>query len=127
MQVLDTEDLTDIVNAPSMPLYILDLLSTMVRKYTADCPPSAVRGMHFALDSVYQPYLDCEMVRESPCAFAYVAHLRLLLIIYLVTLPLALVEQLGFQTIPVFWVIVYCLMSLEMVSYPHTHSAVDEC
>lgn len=88
-EVLDKEDLDDIVNSPSMPLYVIDCLASMVRLYGADCPPGTLRALSAAIDSLYQPYADCELVRHSPCAFTYVVHLRFLLMTYLVTVRIS--------------------------------------
>lgn len=116
-KVLEADDYRDLISARSMPLFILDSLSTMVHEYCEEsCSTAVVRGLTAALDAMFQPYCDCDMITQSPCAWSYIVHLRLLLIMYLVTLPLALVESMGFSTIPVFWVITYALMSLEMLA-----------
>lgn len=115
--LLDSDDYNDLVASRSMPLFLLDSLSSMVHKYCDEpCSTAVTRGLTVALDGMFQPFSDCDMVTQSPCAFAYVVHLRLLLVTYLVSLPLALVESMGFSTIPVFWVITYALMSLEMLA-----------
>eukprot|EP00171_Calliarthron_tuberculosum_P017309 IDg17309t1 len=115
--------------ARSMPLFVLESLSTMVRTYCESCDSGTVRQMHTSLDELVAPYGECERIRHNPFAFAYVAHLRLLIVMYIVTLPLALVEQMGFSTIPVFWTICYSLMSLEMlaveVENPFGHGRSD--
>ena len=115
--VLDERDLNDLVEATSMPLFVIDSLTSMVQEYCDEvCTRHALKSMYNSLEALYAPYGECERIRNNPCAFAYVAHLRLLLVSYLVTLPLAMVEQMGYSTIPVFWVICYGLMSLEMLA-----------
>ncbi len=100
-----------------MPLYLIENIVVMVRKYCDNkCPAFALKRMYISIEGLYAAYGTMEKIKQSPCAFAYVAHLRFLLITYLTTLPLALVEQMGFSTIPVFWVICYALMSLEMMA-----------
>lgn len=118
--MLAAHDFQQVLGAENMPLYILESLTLMVTEYCEHSSPQALRGMLTALSQLYEPYGECERIRENPCPFAYVAHLRLLLVTYLVTLPLAIVEQMGFSTIPVFWVICYSLMSLEMLAVDGT-------
>lgn len=128
--LMSDADIQSMLRARSMPLFVLESLTTMVRKYCQDtCDPNAVRKMYASLAELVEPYGECERIRYNPFAFAYIAHLRLLLVTYIVTLPLALVEQMGFSTIPVFWVICYSLMSLEMlaveVENPFGHGRSD--
>lgn len=101
-----------------MPLYVLESLSSMVLLYCSgeDVPNTSQKTMIKAIVALHKPYSECERIQNNPCAFAYVAHLRLLLVTYLTTLPLALVEAMGFSTIPVCCVITYALMSLEMLA-----------
>lgn len=107
----------DLLASSSMPLFLIEGLVVMVREY---CEKTfsvfSLRRIYTNLEELYSAYNDMEKIKTSPCAFAYVAHLRFLLIAYLISLPLALVEQMGYSTIPVFWVICYSLMSLEMMA-----------
>lgn len=119
--LLSFDDLEDLKKAPTQPLFILESLVVMVHKYVEPgVSPMAARTMFSSLEALYEPYGECERIRNSPCAFSYIAHLRLLLVVYLVTLPLAMVEQMGWSTIPVAWVICYFLMSLEMIAVEGT-------
>lgn len=99
-----------------MPLYILESLSQMIEVYGEDISDKVKNKFHNIVLTLYKPYSECERINVNPMSFSYVAHVRLLLVTYLTTLPLALVEQMGFSTIPVFWVITYALMSLEMLA-----------
>lgn len=128
--MLSRSDLAAMISAPSMPLYVLESLTIMVRLYCEKgCEAHVVRKMYGTLEQLYEPYGECERIKQNRFAFAYVAHLRLLLVTYLVTLPLALVEQMGYSTIAVVWVICYSLMSLEMlaveVENPFGHGRSD--
>lgn len=91
-----------------MPGFILESLTVMVRIYCKDMAATTVfKRMNNCLELLYPSFGEWERIKTSPCAFAYVAHLRFLLVAYLITLPLALVEQMGFVTIPVYLVICY--------------------
>lgn len=127
--VLSSADITLITSARSMPAFVLEALSQMTESYGKDAPATTRKLLHDSILALYRPYYETERVASNPMGFAYVAHLRLLLMTYLTTLPLALVEQMGFSTIPVFWVITYALMSLEMlaveVENPFGHQGSD--
>lgn len=114
--IISEEDLDLIRKAPSMPLFVLDSLGQMVKEYYQNVPSHIGSNLSRSISALYRPYCETERIAENPMGFAYVAHMRLLLVIYLTTLPLALVEQMGYTTIPVFWVIAYSLMSLEMLA-----------
>lgn len=116
--VLSDKDLADLCAASSMPLFIIESLIVMVRKYCeGKCSTLTARRLYNNLEEMYPSYGECERIKQSPCAFAYVAHLRFLLVAYLVTLPLALVEQMGFSTIPVYWVICFRYVQVHWIVY----------
>lgn len=114
--IISDEDVQRVRDAPSMPSYILESLGQMIELYGADVSEKIKNSFHKTLIALYKPYSECERINVNPMSYSYVAHVRLLLVTYLSTLPLALVEQMGFSTIPVFWVIAYALMSLEMLA-----------
>ena len=72
-----------------------------------------------SLDQNLQLLIDycgaCERIRATPAPYGYVVHLRRALIIYCLTLPLALVERFGWTTIPVTLVISYILFGIEEI------------
>lgn len=104
-----------------MPLFVIENLVVMVREYCeGKASTFTIKRCYISLEQLYGAYGEMEKIKQSPCAFAYVAHLRFLLITYLITLPLALVEQMGYSTILVYWVICYGLMSLEMMAVEGT-------
>ncbi|MBM3464094.1 MAG: hypothetical protein FJX76_18515 [Armatimonadetes bacterium] len=57
----------------------------------------------------------CERIRKTPIPFAYMVHLRRALIIYLFTLPFALVEPFGWGTIPASAIISFILFGIEEI------------
>jgi len=92
---------------------LTELIATEI-KPNVDLPTSS--ALYGAVQGLLVPYGDCERIKQSPIVLSYVAHMRALLVAYLVTLPLALVENLGWETIPVIWVVCLALMSLEMLA-----------
>jgi len=57
----------------------------------------------------------CERIRSTPAPYAYVVHLRRALIVYCLTLPLALVERFGWEVIVVTLLISYILFGIEEI------------
>ena len=71
------------------------------------------------LDQNVQLLIDycgaCERIRSTPLPFAYAVHLRRALIVYCFTLPLALVQKYGWETVPVTLMIAYVLFGIEEI------------
>ena len=57
----------------------------------------------------------CERIRSTPAPFGYVVHLRRALIIYCLTIPLALVQRYDWETIVVTLIISYILFGIEEI------------
>ena len=72
-----------------------------------------------ALDGHVKALIDhcggCERIRKTPLPFAYVVHLRRALVLYCFSLPLALVDALGWETVPVVFGISYVLFGIEEI------------
>lgn len=72
-----------------------------------------------SLDQNVQLLVDycgaCERIRSTPAPYGYVVHLRRALIIYCLTLPLALVHRFGWETVIVTLVISYILFGIEEI------------
>lgn len=72
-----------------------------------------------SLDLNIQQLMDycgaCERIRSTPAPYGYVVHLRRALIIYCLTLPLALVQKFGWESIIVTLVISYVLFGIEEI------------
>jgi putative membrane protein len=71
------------------------------------------------IDANVQQLIDylggCERIKKTPLPFAYVIHLRRALILYLFTLPFALVEQFGWATVAFTLIISYILFGIEEI------------
>ena len=57
----------------------------------------------------------CERIHNTPLPFAYMVHLRRTLIIFLATMPLAIVKDLGWATIPATLLISYVMLGVEEI------------
>lgn len=115
--VLSSRDIAQLQTSPTLPLAVLETLTRLItEKVEPNVEKPVSNGLHGALGSLVSAYGECERIKQSPAILSYVAHLRILLVTYLVTLPLALVEVLGWSTVPLTWVLTYMLMSLEMLA-----------
>ncbi|MFN3197301.1 MAG: bestrophin family protein [Bradymonadia bacterium] len=70
-----------------------------------------------ALESYIGEMLDhqgaCERILKTPVPFAYVAHIRQLLSLYLATLPFVLVHRMDWLTVPAVFLISFGLLGIE--------------
>ena len=96
----------------------------VARKLTALLYEAREKGMIDPLqlqsmDQNVQQLVDfcgaCERIRNTPAPFGYVVHLRRALIIYCLTLPLALIQRFGWETIPVTLIISYVMFGIEEI------------
>ena len=55
----------------------------------------------------------CERILKTPIPFAYAVHIRQMLAIYVVTLPFALVGEMGWATIPTVAVVAFGMIGIE--------------
>ncbi len=70
-------------------------------------------------DAVISRLIDalgaCERIHNTPLPFAYMVHLRRALIIFLATMPLAIVKDFGWATIPATLLISYVMLGVEEI------------
>lgn len=57
----------------------------------------------------------CDRIHRTPLPFAYVVHLRRALVIYCLTLPLAILKDFGTVTIPVAVLVSFILLGIEEI------------
>lgn len=72
-----------------------------------------------ALDQNLQRLVDyvgaCERIHGTPLPFAYMVHLRRVILLYCYSLPLALVKDFGWWTIPGTLFVAYALLGIEEI------------
>lgn len=70
-----------------------------------------------SLESMVRSLLDsqggCERILKTPIPFAYAVHIRQMLTVYLVTLPFALVGEMGWAAIPTVAVVAFGMLGIE--------------
>lgn len=114
--VLSDADLVAVQNSPTLPVYIIEELTKLVTEINPVTGNPTANSLHASIGALMGPYVECEKIKQNPCMLSYVAHMRAFLVGYLVTLPLTLVETMGWVTMPVLVIITWALLSLEMLS-----------
>lgn len=114
---LPASEVLEVEQAQHVPLAVS-------RKMTEQIDTALRRGLisdvqQAMLDGSLQRLIDamgaCERIHNTPLPFAYMVHLRRALIVYLVTLPLALVADFGWATVPAVLLIAYILLGVEEI------------
>lgn len=71
----------------------------------------------------------CERIRKTPIPFSYSLYVKRVIIIYLLTMPLSLINSLGYWTVPMVMFSCYVLAGLELlgeeIEDPFGHDAND--
>lgn len=74
---------------------------------------------HLELDRYIRSLVEClggcERIHRTPLPFAYMVHLRRVLVLYCFTLPFALVDTMGWLTIPATLLVSYVLFGIEEI------------
>ncbi|GMH38011.1 hypothetical protein BSKO_05895 [Bryopsis sp. KO-2023] len=110
-------DISNILNAEHMPLYVLMRITTILRI----CVKRNLLS-DFQLTMLdenlasFQSYIaGVERIMKTPMPFAYVAHLRSFMVLWLAALPFALIHDLRWVVIPICIVIGFAIMGIEAI------------
>lgn len=114
---LPAAEVAEVLKSGHVPLAIARRLTELI---TAARDRRLIDGHQLqALDQNVQLLIDycgaCERIRSTPLPFAYAVHLRRALIVYCFSLPLALVQKYGWETVPVTLMISYVLFGIEEI------------
>ena len=58
----------------------------------------------------------CERIKNTPIPFGYAIHLKRILLIYLLSLPFAFIESIGWWSIPVAMIVFYTMIGIELIA-----------
>lgn len=114
---LPAEQTRAMLAAPHVPLAVAAHISGLLVR-------ARERGLvgelsQLAMDQNVQLMVDyfgaCERIKNTPLPFAYVVHLRRALILYSVSLPLALVKDFGWGTVPATFCVAYTFFGIEEI------------
>ena len=57
----------------------------------------------------------CERIKKSPLPFAYTIHLKIFILVFILTLPLGMIESFGWTTVPAIVLVFYAMAGLELI------------
>lgn len=116
-QSLPDEEVQAVEQSGHVPLAVARKLTRLMHDAHRDGLIDAIQLR--SLDLNVQALIDycgaCERIRSTPAPYSYVVHLRRALIVFCMTLPLALVSKFGWETVPATLVIAYVLFGIEEI------------
>jgi putative membrane protein len=116
-QSLPADEVQTVEQSGHVPLAVARKLTRLMYDAHRDGLIDAIQLR--SLDLNVQALIDycgaCERIRSTPAPYSYIVHLRRALIVYCMTLPLALVQKYGWEAIPATLVIAYVLFGIEEI------------
>jgi len=58
----------------------------------------------------------CERIKNTPIPFGYAIHLKRILLVYLLSLPFAFIDAIGWWSVPVSMTIFYTMVGIELIA-----------
>lgn len=112
---LDPHDACALGRSTHVPAALLLRMSSHIRARVeaGQLRPGLANALEGHLAALTEHEAACERIASSPMPTAYVTQIRQLLAVYLATLPLALVGQLGWLAVPATLVIAFGLVGIE--------------
>ena len=115
---MDDKAMQDLKQSNHAPNFILSLLYQRVAQLYQD---KAISGDQLLIvDKELKEFTDiygaCERIKNTPIPYSYTMFIKKFIFIYVITLPFAFVTTSGYLTIPVVIVIMYVLLSVELIA-----------
>ena len=86
------------------------------QQYDRDCINAyQLAAMYKLLDTMVDVLGACERILKTPIPVAYSVHLKQLLLIYCLTLPIQVVDELGWATAPIVALVSFTLLGIEEI------------
>lgn len=114
---LPEADVAEVLDEPHLPLAIAGRISALL----ADaCRRGLITDRVLQMiDQNVQLLVDyfgsCERIHRTPLPFAYVVHVRRVLLLYVFVLPLAIVDEFAWMTVPATLVVGYVFYGIEEI------------
>ena len=114
---VNPSDVARIESAQHVPLAVARILTTraLMARERGLIDSMQLRALDHNIELLVDYCGACERIHSTPMPFAYAVHLRRVLIVYCLTLPLALVKDFGWATIPATLLISYALYGVEEI------------
>ncbi|PFL60518.1 hypothetical protein COJ27_21535 [Bacillus cereus] len=100
-----------------LPISIVFMLKTILSKglKTGQIHPNAIINMEADLNTLLTAVGGCDRIKTTPIPFAYFAHIKTLLLIFCGTLPIGLVDSLGWFTVLATTFISFAFIGIEAI------------
>lgn len=114
---LPASQVAEVLAESHVPMAVATRISrVIVAKQTGGTfPERAIMAIESNIRSLMDNIGVCERVQDTPMPFAYVVHLRRALMLFLVTLPFALVNPFGWATVIYTVLIGYVLLGIDEI------------
>ena len=115
---MDPKTLAELRRSGHPPNFIVSL---MYKRITQMYHDKIITGDQlFIVDKEVKEFTDiygaCERIKNTPIPYSYTMFIKKFIFIYVITLPFAFVTTSGYLTIPVVIVIMYVLLSVELIA-----------
>lgn len=110
-------DVHAVETSKHVPLAVTNLITSrlLVARQRGLIDGFQMKSMDYNIGLLIDYCGACERIRSTPLPFAYTVHLRRVLIVYCFTLPLALIKDFGWVTVPATLLISYILFGIEEI------------
>lgn len=115
---LPAHQVAEVLSENHIPMGVAIRLSRLVAEKRQDggtFPERAVILVDSYVRSLMENVGVCERIQDTPMPFAYVVHLRRALMLFLLTLPFALVDPFGWATVIYTVLISYVLLGIDEI------------
>ena len=115
---MDDKTLIDLKKSNHAPNFIISLLYQRANQLYND---KTISGDQFLIvDKELKEFTDiygaCERIKNTPIPYSYTMFIKKFIFIYVITLPFAFVTTSGYLTIPIVIIIMYVLLSVELIA-----------
>lgn len=114
----DEPTMLQLRNVAHIPNYIISMLYSRINDLFER---KIISGDQFLMiDKEIKEFTDilgaCERIKNTPIPYSYTMFIKKFIFIYIITLPFAFVTTSGYLTIPIVMVIMYVLLSVELIA-----------
>jgi len=118
IQIEKSEDKEMFLKSHNKPNYVVGLIFTRVNLLKER---SLIDGFQFldlqnSLSGMVDVLGACERIRDSPIPYSYSSFIKKFIFLFLSTLPLGILGEYGYWTIPIVILLLYILMGTELIA-----------
>lgn len=117
--LLTADELDKLTKAAHMPVFVSDKIAGLIAEARANQLLDDFTFLEFEKQraALIDSLGGCERILKTPMPLVYVIKLKRFILLYMLLLPLSLLEPLGLMTAPVTFLIAYPFFSLDQIGY----------